>query len=139
MKKLYSKIPAMIAMLITIISAGVTIAALVMSIGEPDPGCGVSRSFALGILGLLVALFSLPFYFIDAVLSVIKVFKKIHPVFNGVLTLVIIGAIPAIFAKSGLPDIRIAVYPVIIFVFEAISIIKHIQMARADSKKDTVE
>ena len=120
MKKIYSKIPAMIGMLITIIGAGLLIGSFIISNNEVEPESGVSRSFALAILALITALCSLIFYLIDAVLSVIKVFKNINPVFNGVLALVIVVTIPVIFARNNLPDIRIAICAVTIFVFEII-------------------
>ena len=74
MKKIYSKIPAMIGMLITIIGAGLLIGSLIISNNEVEPESGVSRSFALAILALITALCSLIFYLIDAVLSVIKAY-----------------------------------------------------------------
>ena len=135
MKKLYSKIPAMIGMLVTIIGVGLLIGALIISNNEIEPESGLSRSSALTILALITALCSLIFYLVDAVLSVIKVFKNINPVFNGILALVIVGTIPVIFARSNLPDIRIAICVVTIFVFEIISVIKHIKLMINDSKK----
>ena len=132
MKKLYSKIPAMIGMLITIISVGLLIGAFIISINEVEPESGISKSFALAIVALIVALCSLFFYFIDAVLSLIKVFRKIHPIFNGAMALVIIGTVPIVFAKSELSDIRIALCAATIFVMEIISIIKHIKMTRSE-------
>ena len=135
MKKLYSKIPAMIGMLVTIIGVGLLIGALIISNNEIEPESGLSRSSALAILALITALCSLIFYLVDAVLSVIKVFKNINPVFNGILALVIAGTIPVIFARSNLPDIRIAICVVTIFVFEIISVIKHIKLMINDRKK----
>ena len=135
MKKLYSKIPAMIGMLVTIIGVGLLIGALIISNNEIEPESGLSRSSALAILALITALCSLIFYLVDAVLSVIKVFKNINPVFNGILALVIVGTIPVIFARSNLPDIRIAICVVTIFVFEIISVIKHIKLMINDRKK----
>ena len=134
MKKIYSKIPAMIGMLVTIIGVGLLIGAFIISNNEVEPESGVSRSFALAILALITALGSLIFYLVDAVLSVIKAFKRIHPVFNGILALVIVVTLPVIFARSNLPDIRIAICAVIIFVLEIISVIKHIKLMINDRK-----
>ena len=139
MKKIYSKIPAMIGMLITIIGAGLLIGSLIISNNEVEPESCVSRSFALAILALITALCSLIFYLIDAVLSVIKVFKNINPVFNGVLALVIVVTIPVIFARNNLPDIRIAICAVTIFVFEIISVVKHIKLMINDKQKQNIE
>ena len=85
-------------------------------------------------MALTTALCSLIFYLIDAVLSVIKVFKNINPVFNGVLALVIVVTIPVIFARNNLPDIRIAICAVTIFVFEIISVVKHIKLMINDKQ-----
>ena len=139
MKKIYSKIPAMIGMLVTMIGVVLLIGAFIISNNEVEPESGVSRSFALAILALITALCSLIFYLIDAVLSVIKVFKNINPVFNGVLALVIVVTIPVIFARNNLPDIRIAICAVTIFVFEIISVIKHIQLMMNDKQKQNIE
>ena len=72
MKKLYSKIPAMIGMLATIIGVGLIFGALIISKNEVEPEFGVSRSFALFILSLVAALCSLLFYLVDAILSVMR-------------------------------------------------------------------
>ena len=128
MRNIYSKIPAIIGILITTIAAVLLIGALVISKNEIEPESGVSKSFALAILALITALCSMVFYLVDAVLSAIKVYKKIDPIFNGILTLVIVGTIPVIFALSNLPDIRIAICAVLIFVLEIISVIKHINL-----------
>ena len=128
MRNIYSKIPAIIGILITAIAAVLLIGALVISKNEIEPESGVSKSFALAILALLTALCSMVFYLVDAVLSAIKVYKKIDPIFNGILTLVIVGTIPVIFARSNLPDIRIAICAILIFVLEIISVIKHINL-----------
>jgi cytochrome bd-type quinol oxidase subunit 2 len=139
MKKIYSKIPAMIGMLVTMIGVVLLIGAFIISNNEVELESGASRSFALAILGLITALCSLIFYLIDAVLSVIKAFKKIHPIFNGTMALIIISTVPIVFAKSGLPDIRIAICAVTIFVFEIISVIKHIQLMMNDKQKQNIE
>ena len=135
MRKIYSKIPAIIGMLITIIAMVLLIGAFIISKNEIEPESGVSRSFALAILALITALCSMVFYLVDAVLSAIKVFKKIDPVFNGILVLVIVGTIPVVFARSNLPDIRIAIWAVMIFVLEIISVIKHIKLMINDKQK----
>ena len=135
MRKIYSKIPAIIGMLITIIAMVLLIGAFIISKNEIEPESGVSRSFALAILALITALCSMVFYLVDAVLSAIKVFKKIDPVFNGILVLVIVGTIPVVFARSNLPDIRIAIWAVMVFVLEIISVIKHIKLMINDKQK----
>ena len=80
---------------------------------------------------MIVAYFSLIFYFADAVFSIIKVVLKIHPVFNAVLSIMLIGAIPmAIFVGGGL-GVSIYIwnaYYLAIFILEIISIAKHMKM-----------
>ena len=128
MKKINSKIPAMIGMLVAIFSLGLLMAVFIVSINEVEPESGVSKSFALWVFAVITSLFSLIFYFIDAILSVIKVFLKIHPIFNTILAALLIGAIPmAIFvgAKLGIHIYIFFSYYLAIFVLEIISIIKH--------------
>ena len=92
---------------------------------------GVSKSFAFWLFGMIVAYFSLIFYFIDAIFSIIKIFMKIHPVFNAVLSIMLLGAIPmGLFVGGGL-GISIYIwnaYYLAIFILEIVSIVKHIKM-----------
>ena len=128
MKKIYTKIPAIIAMLITVASFALLVVGFAVSKNEIEPESGVSRAFALAILGLLTALCSLVLYFIDAILSIIKACKKIDTVFNSILATVIFATIPVVSATRVLPDIAIAVWVAIIFVLELISVIRDIIM-----------
>lgn len=134
MKSTLTKYPAIIAMIISLVSFGLMIASLIALLTESpidyaDHAHG--RSFVFWLFGMIVALFSLIFYFIDAILSAIKVFMKIHPVFNAILSIMLIGAIPmAIFVGGGL-GINIYIwnaYYLAIFILEIISIIKHIKI-----------
>ena len=131
MKNTASKSSAIFAMLISLISFGLMIASLIVSFNEPPIEEDVSRSFALWVFGMIVAYFSLIFYFADAVFSIIKVILKIHPVFNAVLSIMLIGAIPmAIFVGGGL-GVSIYIwnaYYLAIFILEIISIAKHMKM-----------
>ena len=135
MKRLYSKIPAMLAMLIAILSLGLLIAAFIVSINEIEPESGVSRSFAFWVFAVITSMLSLVFYFVDAILSIIKAFMKIHPIFNIVLALMLFGAIPMMLfvgAKLGINIYIYFSYYLAIFVLEVVSIIKHIKLSRID-------
>ena len=131
MKDTIIKFYAIVAMIISLISFGLMIASLFALNTEPPVEKGVSRSFAFWVFGMIVAYISLFFYFIDAVLSVIKVFMNIHPVFNAVLSIVLFYAIPiGIFIGGGL-GINILIwnaYYLAIFILEIISIAKHVKM-----------
>ena len=131
MENTSSKSAAIFAMIISLISFGLMIASLIVSFNETPDEMGVSKSFALWVYGMIVAYFSLIFYFADAVFSIIKAVLKIHPVFNTILSIMLIGAIPmAIFVGGGL-GINIYIwnaYYLAIFILEIISIAKHIKL-----------
>lgn len=131
MKSTIIKYPAMIAMAVSLVSFSLVIAALVASYTEPQVNEGVSKSFSLWVFGTIVAYFSLIFYFIDAIFSIIKVFMKIHPLFNAILSVMLILSIPmGVLVGSGL-GINIYIwnaYYLTIFVLEIISIIKHVKI-----------
>ena len=136
MKSTLTKYPAIIAMIISLVSFSLMIASFVVMLTETPVDKGVSRSFALWVFGMIVAYFSLIFYFVDAVLSVIKIFLKIHHAFNAVLAIMLIGAIPmALFVGSGL-GINIYIwnaYYLAIFVLEIVSIVKHVKLNSSKS------
>ena len=139
MKSLSSKIPAMIAMLIAIFSLGLLITAFMVSIIEVVPEGGVSKSFAFWVYAVLTSILSLIFYFVDAVISVVKAFLRIHPIFNIVLALLLVGAIPMMLfvgAKLGINIYIYFSYYLAIFVLEIVSIIKHIKLSRIDKNSD---
>ena len=132
MKDTSTKGAAIFAMIISLISFGLMICSFIALITEParEQG-GVSKSFAFWVFGMIVAYFSLIFYFVDAIVSAIKVFMKIHPIFNAVLSIMLIGAIPmGIFIGGGL-GVNIYIwnaYYLAIFILEIVSIAKHIKM-----------
>ena len=134
MKKLYTKIPAIIAMLICVVAVALAIALVIFALKANSSDIG----FLLGIVIYYAAIISYLFYLIDAVLSIIKAVMKINPVFNGILAVLIVATIPmsmfTLQAKhlySGL----MYIYYLAIFVLEVISVVKHIKMMR-DSKKE---
>lgn len=113
MKKIYTKIPAMIAMLISIFSFTLLITCIILSINEIEPESGVSRSFAFWVYAVITSMLSLIFYSMDAILSIIKVFKKIHPIFNSILAVMLIGAIPMVRYVGGRLGINIYISHII--------------------------
>lgn len=134
MRKIHTKIPAIIAMLICVIAVALVIALVVFALKDGSSDMG----FLLGIVIYYTAVISYLFYFIDAILSIIKAVLKINPVFNGILAFLIVGTIPislwALQAKHLYIGL-ICVYYLAIFIFEVISVIKHIKMMR-DFKKE---
>ena len=132
MKDTSTKGAAIFAMIISLISFGLMICSFIALITESahEQG-GVSQSFAFWVFGMIAAYFSLIFYFIDAILSAIKVFMKIHPIFNTILSTLLLGAIPmGIFVGGGL-GISIYIwnaYYLAIFILEIVSIVKHVKM-----------
>ena len=141
MKDTSTKGVAIFAMIISLISFGLMICSFIALITEParEQG-GVGKSFAFWVFGMIVAYFSLIFYFIDAILSAIKVFMKIHPIFNTILSTLLLGAIPmGIFVGGGL-GINIYLwntYYFVIFILEVISIAKHIKIkSSSDASKN---
>ena len=141
MKSTATKAAAVFAMIISLISLGLMICSFIASITEPVLDTNsVSKSFVFWVFGMLVAYFSLIFYFIDAVFSAIKVFMKIHPIFNAILSILLFGAIPmGIFIGGGL-GISIYIwnaYYLAIFILEVISIAKHIKIkSSSDASKN---
>ena len=141
MKSLSSKIPAMIAMLIAIFSLGLLITAFIVSINEVEPESGVSKSFAFWVYAVLTSILSLIFYFVDAVISVVKAFLRIHPIFNIVLALLLVGAIPMMLfvgAKLGINIYIYFSYYLAMLILEIVSIIKHIKMTRDSDGRMTL-
>ena len=139
MKSLSSKISAMIAMLIAIFSLGLLIIAFIVSINDVEHEDGVSKSFAFWVFAVITSMFSLIFYFIDAVMSAVKAFLRIHTAFNIVLALLLVGAIPMMLFVGAELGINIYIYfsyYLTIFVLEIVSIIKHIKLSRIDKNSD---
>ena len=132
MESTYTKGAAIFAMIISLVSFVLMISSFVALITEPPLEQGdISKSFAFWLWGMIVAYFSLIFYFIDAILSATKVFMKIHPIFNAILSILLFGAIPmGIFIGGGL-GVNIYIwnaYYLAIFILEIVSIAKHIKM-----------
>ena len=106
---------------------------LFIYVKQVDRGTGV----ALLAICFLTAWVSLILYFVDAILSIIKVVKKINPIFNAVLSIVIV--VPAIVFLCCKPWYinSIVVYFLTICLCEIVSIIMHIKLMY-DSRKHSL-
>lgn len=117
------------AVLSTVISFGLIIASLIISIGEAPSEFGVTRSFACWVYSIIFALISMVFYFIDAIRAIARMFKGVNPLFNFIVALLFIGAIPLLVTVGcGLGNANIIIwfsYYVLIFLLEIKSISKH--------------
>lgn len=124
MKKLLSKIPAMIAMVITLFSFFYYAQSF------------TATEYDVWLLSVIVAMLSMVFYLIDTVISLVKAAKKEDSNFNYLLALVLTGGIPMIifFAGSGKDYFNVIwnVYYLFMFVLEIISIKKIAGAAKAD-------
>ena len=131
MKSTLTKSTAIVAMIISLLSFYLMANSFAAYVNETSVEVGVGESFAYWIFGMIVAYISLIFYFADAVISIIKVFKKVHPVFNAILSIMLIGAIPmGLFVGGGL-GVNVYIwnaYYLAIFILEIVSIVKHIKM-----------
>ena len=135
MRKIYTKIPAIIGM-IACLSGVALITALI--IYAKNDGSSANPGFLIGLIVFYTAVISYLFYFIDAILSIIKSILKIDPVFNGILAFLIVGTIPmsmwTLYAKNLYIGLMCAYY-LVVFVLEVVSVIKHIKIMR-DCKKE---
>ena len=128
MKALLRKIPAMIAMLITLAS----VACYVL------PAAGLVHH-EYWILSVILAVLSMPFFFIDAIISFVRALKKEDSKFNYLLALVLVGGIPMllIFGQVGIDSFNVIwnVYYLLMFVLEVISIKKACVAMKANRKQ----
>lgn len=123
MKSLISKIPAVIALIISIFSFYYYILSFFRY--EADEW----------LMSVIIAMFSMLFFFIDAVICFVKAVKKNDAKFNYILTLLLLGAIPmvVVFGGDGKDYFNVIwnVYYLLIFVLEVISIKKAWDTMRA--------
>ena len=135
MKSTYIKLPAIFAIIVgVLVVASFFLMILLLNNGVVDQGVGL----AWIAFDMIFIWFTLYFYAVDAILSVIKIFKKIHPIFNLVLSLTIICEVILTVVLSQ-PDLILelpgnflirlwkSLY-LTIFVLEIVSIIKHVIM-----------
>ena len=129
MKKIYTKIPVIVGMLVNIVSASMFIAILDLEPGDRGKGL-----FLLG-LSFLGAVISYFLYFADAIISIIKAIMKINPIINIVLALVILIPIPVAFAINIVSYELLIVCNCLIFLLEIVSIIIHKKYMCDSSKR----
>lgn len=124
MKRILGKIPAVIAMLISLIS----FFWYVQSFFEPASDIWIGS--------VIVAMLSVPFYLIDAGISLIRAIKKHDSRFNYILALVLIGAVPmvVVFGGDGKDYFNVIwnVYYLLMFALEVISIKKACAVMKAE-------
>ena len=92
--------------------------------------------FALWVYSVLIAMLSLLFHVIYAVLSVEDVYLKINPVLNLVTILMICGAIPMVIfvgGGPGVPSLIWNLYYAAMIALEILSITKGIEKARTST------
>ena len=99
---------------------------------EDPPEQGYSASFAFWIYAVYVSIFSLKYYTIDAIISVVNVFRKVDPIFNSVLAVVLFAGIPlGIFIGGGRGlVVNIIIwfsYCLVMFILELVSVIRLIK------------
>ena len=138
MRDFTTKIHAIIGMAISVVSFGLLITSLILGLIESPTEFGLSNSFSFWVLSVIVAMISLLFYIIDALLSIVKAFKKVDPIFNSLLSILLFGAVPMVIFVCGGTGINIYIwnaYYLTIFVLEIVSLIKHIKM---DPKDDLI-
>ena len=135
MKKILVKIPAMLAVLISLFSFGCLLTAVIYALIEVQVetgAMGVSDSFAFWVLAVIASLFSLIFYTIDAIISLVNAFCKRNPLFHFILAAILLGGIPMLLFVGGRLGISILIwfsYYLAMTILETISIIKHIKAA----------
>ena len=129
MKNKMVRLSSVGAILSTVISFGLIIASLIISIGEAPSEFGVTLSFACWVYSIIFALISMVFYFIDAIRAIARMLKGVNPLFNLLAALLFIGAIPLVITIGGSPRIANIIiwfsYYVLIFILEIKSISKH--------------
>lgn len=124
MKLLLSKIPAVAAMLLTLYSYFYYVQYL---LGSTNPD--------VWLVSVIIAMFSVPFYLIDAIISFIRALKKDDAKFNYLLSLILVGSIPmvVVFGGDGRDLINAIwnIYYLLMFVLEIISIKKAYEAMKA--------
>ena len=124
-------------MMLSIFSFMFLAISFIASITEASSEVGAYKSFAPWVYSIIIAVISVIFYTVDAVFSIIKIFKKIHPVFNSILALILIAAIPMVIYVGGSLGINVYIwfsYYLLMFALEIVSIIKHIKMMKNTEK-----
>lgn len=131
MKKQIRKRSGIIAAILSMVSFALVGGAVVAMIKLPANEFGLHPAFGLWVYSMIFALFSLPFYFFDAITSIRYAIKKISPMFHIILAIMIFIAIPMCVDIGGGVNTAIwYVYYAALLVMEIISIIKHLKYKR---------
>ena len=139
MKKIWTKVPAMIGIMVTLLAVYSLVRMFIYILFPNLLYDGTSfydsevHAWQCSISVIIFSVFSMVFYAVDAILSVIKAIMKIDKKFNIVLTFVIIvgvliGAwIITSYLRTYKNIIWFSYYFFVLFVFEIISIIRCIK------------
>ena len=133
MKGVKYKISAIIAMIISLFSFGFLAASFVLGLIGGRYGWD---GFSCWIISVLIAGLSLFFYIVDAFLSSINISMKIHPIFNSVLVLMLVGTIPMFLYVGCRPGVNIYIwnaYYLAVFIMEVASVLKNIEPKPEDN------
>ena len=126
----------MIGMLIQLYSFYLMLYSLHLQATLSGPGQAESTAaFYAWAFAVIVSIFSIVFYCIDAYLSLKKAFNKIHPLFNTILAFLLMGTMPMLLfvgAKPGVYAYVYSAYHVALFVLEIFSIIKQAKLAKQE-------
>lgn len=125
MKRFSGKLFRLIGIILNLLSFALVIAAYFASLNEVPVNYGISRSFALWIYSVIIAIFSLAFYVFDTVMRIKNVGKNLPRSLNTILTILVIGAIPMVYFVGGGLGINIVIwnaYYLALFIVEGISV-----------------
>ena len=132
MKKQIRKRAGVIAVVISLLSFALAIGAVIAMVKLPSNEFGLHPAFGLWVYSMIFALFSLPFYFFDAITSIRYAIKKISPIFHIILAIMIFIGIPMCVKIGGGVNTGIwYAYYAVLLVMEIISIIKHLKYKKA--------
>lgn len=127
MKRLSWKIPGIIAVALSLWSFALVISGLVVSIGYEWSGDGVGQPFRLWICSILVAMLSMVFYTIDAILCIKVAIQNEKRLFHVLLAILLLGGIPMVVFVGGyaglLPGVLWNMYYLAMAVLEVWSIL----------------
>ncbi len=130
MKHITSKIPAMIGLFFSAFSFIWVISSFI----ELDPILpGGNSPFALWVISVINALFAMLFYFVDAIISVIKAFKGENRALNIILAAAVAVGVPMVVFVGGGLGINILIwnlYHAGLVALEIILLLKSLRLAK---------
>ena len=141
MKKLGSKTPGIIALIIGGISLSFFSLSFILALFpyEYEPGQGNAPSFSFWIMAAILSYLSLVPFAVDAILCVIRAFMRYHVKFNVFLALILLGGIPMGLTVGAIGDtfciISWFLYFTIICVLEVISIVQIVKDSNSEQEE----